>query len=481
MAGLPNRLKAAKPMTKFDPYASIETLHRAYRSGEVSPVEVIDAHLKREDSLEGKLQAYVTRYSDEARTRAKDAEEQFRISDGAPPPLAGVLIALKDIVDMEGRVTTGGSPEKRNRVSPGTAIIAERLMAAGAIIPGKTHTVEMATGGWGTNEHMGTPWNPWDLETHRTPGGSSSGSGVAVSAGYCPGAIGTDTGGSVRLPAAWCGLVGLKVTEGMLPTEGIIPLSSTLDTPGPLTRSIDDALIMFEVLKGSDSAQVNDQLAGTSGPFAAIREPIDGLTLAVLPDADRINIDGQVLEAYDKSVACLANLGASIVTKWVPKSCDGFSTPGTQKIISYEGYRFNKSILDDENATVDQWVKRRLMPGRDEYSDEIYHAALKARIADQDEFKREFGHIDGLLTPSITTPAIPLTEIDQTDSPARFTRAANHLALCSLSVPNGFTRADLPLSLMITCHGGQELMALRIGKAYEASNAWGARHPKNLD
>ena len=468
-------------MTTFDPYASIKTLNRAYRSGELSPVEVIDAHLTREDRLEDKLMAYVTRYGDEARARAKDAEEQFRSNDGAAPPLTGVPIALKDIVDMEGRVTTGGSPEKRNRISPGTAIIAERLMAAGAIIPGKTHTVEMATGGWGTNEHMGTPWNPWDLDTHRTPGGSSSGSGVAVAAGYCPGAIGTDTGGSVRLPAAWCGLVGLKVTEGILPTAGIIPLSSTLDTPGPITRSIDDALIMFEVLKGSDSTRINNQLAETSGPFAAIREPIDGLTLAVLPEADRKNIHRDVLDAYDTSVECLANLGANILTRWVPKSLDGFSTQKAQAIISYEGYRFNKDILDDENATVDQWVKRRLVPGREKFTDEIYQAALKSRLDDLNEFRSVFENIDAFLTPTTTTAAIPLTEIDQTDSPVLFTRAANYLALCSLSVPNGFTEAGLPLSLMITCHGGQELMALRIGKAYEASNAWGARHPQDLE
>lgn len=467
-------------MTVFDPYASIATLHRAYRSGEISPVEVIDTHLAREDRLEHKLMAYVTRYSDEAREMSQAAERAFGAGDGLPP-LTGVPIALKDLVDMEGRIATGGSPERHDRISPSTAIIAERLLAAGAIISGKTHTVEMATGGWGTNEHMGTPWNPWDLKTHRTPGGSSSGSGVAVAAGYCPGAIGTDTGGSVRLPASWCGLVGLKVTEGMLPTEGILPLSSTLDTPGPMTRSVDDALIMFEVLRGVDPGRVNSELEANSGPHAAIRQPIDGLTLAVLPDSDRDGLDPEILEAYEKSVAALADLGASIVAKWVPPSWDGYSTLETLAIMSYEGYRFNKDIIDDENAKMDEWVKRRLVRGRSEFSDEIYQGALDKRIADQSEFRREFENIDAILTPTTLTPAIPLTEVDENGSPGRFTRAANHLALCSLSIPDGLTRSGLPTSLMITCHGGHELTALRIGKAFESTNLWGDRHPSNLD
>lgn len=467
-------------MTDFNPYMSIKSLHQNYRSGEISPVDVIEAHLAREDRLEDKLNAYVSRYSDEARVLAKKAEAGFSSSD-SQPPLAGVLIALKDLVDMEGRITMGGSPERRTRISPSTAVIAQRLMAAGAIIPGKTHTVEMASGGWGTNEHMGTPWNPWDLVTHRTPGGSSSGSGVAVAAGYCPGAIGTDTGGSVRLPAAWCGLVGLKITEGVLPLEGILPLSSTLDSPGPLTRSIDDAIIMFEVLRGHGSAQINAHLKQTSGIFADVRGSIKGLTLAVLPLAERGGIDREILETYDKSVACLADLGANIVEKAVPKAWDGISDEFAQVIISYEGYRFNKEIIDNNDAVMDQWVKRRLILGRNDFSDETYHAALKQRAADLAQFKHEFGDIDAILTPSISTPAIPLEDVDELGSPAGFTRAANYLALCSLSIPNGFTAAGLPTSLMITCHGMQETKALRIGKTYEAENSWVDQHPQGLD
>ena len=467
-------------MSDIDPYATITDLFHAYRAREFSPVDVINAHRAREDRLEPQLKAYVTRYSDEAQEKAGSIAQTFD-AVGDLPPLAGVPIALKDLVDMEGRVTSGGSPERAARVSPSTAVIAERLMSAGAIVPGKTHTVEMATGGWGTNEHLGAPWNPWDLKTHRTPGGSSSGSGVAVAAGYCPGAIGTDTGGSVRLPAGWCGLVGLKVTEGTLPTDGILPLSSTLDTPGPMTRSVDDALLMFEVLKGSDPMAVGKQLSEGAGSFFAIREPIRGLRFAVLTDEERAEVDAEMLEAYDKSVNDLANLGADIVVKGVPKEWDGYSTFATQMIIAYEGYRFNREIIDDEGATMDQWVKRRLVPGRSEFGDDEYRATLEQRKADLAAFAREFADIDAILTPTALTPAIPVAEVDELGTPARFTRAANYLALCSLSVPNGFTSGGLPTSLMITCHGGKEITALRIGKAYEASHDWAQQHPAGLD
>ena len=467
-------------MSDFDPYATITQLFRAYRDRDLSPVDVIEAHLERESRLEPKLKAYVTRYSDEAREKSRGAAQGLDAGDGMPP-LAGVPIALKDLVDMEGRVTSGGSPERAKRVSPRTAAIATRLMSAGAIVPGKTHTVEMATGGWGTNEHLGAPWNPWDLETHRTPGGSSSGSGVAVSAGYCPGAIGTDTGGSVRLPAAWCGHVGLKVTEGVLPTEGILPLSSTLDTPGPMTRSVEDALLMFEILRGADPADVGKQLSARTGPFAEVQQPISGLTLAVMPDQERGEVDAEMLDAYDKAVDDLADLGANIVVMGVPKEWDGFSTRAVQLIIAYEGYRYNKDIIDDDDAKMDQWVKRRLVPGRSEYDDEMYQATLDQRAIDLAKFARDFEKIDAILTPATLTPAIPLTEVDEYGSPARFTRAANYLALCSLAIPNGFTKTGLPTSLMITCHGGRELTALRIGKAYEASHDWADRHPAGLE
>jgi len=183
----------------------------------LSPVDIVEAFLARIAALDGKLHAYIDVYGDDARLAAEAADKAIR-SGHSVGPLHGVPIALKDLIDLEGRVTTGGSMAWRDRRSPATATLARKLIAAGMIVLGKTHTVEFAMGGWGTNEHFGTPWNPWDLKTPRTPGGSSSGTGVAVASGMAPWGIGTDTGGSVRLPASWCNLSGLKTTIESAPT-----------------------------------------------------------------------------------------------------------------------------------------------------------------------------------------------------------------------------------------------------------------------
>jgi Asp-tRNA(Asn)/Glu-tRNA(Gln) amidotransferase A subunit family amidase len=167
-------------------------------------------------------------------------------------PAAGIPIAIKDLVEIEGEVAMGDSAAWRNRVAPHTATLMRRLMAAGMINLGKTHTVEFAYGGWGTNQRLGTPRNPWDASTHRTPGGSSSGSDVAVAARMAPRAIGTDTGGLVHIPAAWNGITGLKTTIGRISTFGVLVSSLTLDTPGPITRDVEDAAPLLAVLHGQD-------------------------------------------------------------------------------------------------------------------------------------------------------------------------------------------------------------------------------------
>ena len=217
----------------------------------LSPVDVVDAFLARVAAHNPKLHAFIEVYADDARLAAEAADKAIRAGH-AVGPLHGVPIALKDLIDIEGRVTTGGTRVWRERRSAVTATLARRFFAQGMIVLGKTHTVEFAMGGWGTNQHLGTPWNPWDLGAHRTPGGSSSGTGVTVAAGMAPWGIGTDTGGSVRLPASWCGLSGLKTTIGRVSTYGILPLAPSLDTPGPMARSVEDAALLYSVMHGPD-------------------------------------------------------------------------------------------------------------------------------------------------------------------------------------------------------------------------------------
>src|SRR5215469_11976243 len=255
-------------------------------AGRLSPVDIVDAALAKIAAADAKLHAFVEVYDKEARLAAEAADKAVR-SGHAIGPLHGIPIALKDLIEIEGRVTTGGSMVWRNRQSTVTATLAQRLIAAGLIVIGKTHTVECAMGGWGTNQHRGTPWNPWDPVVARTPGGSSSGSGVAVAAGFALWAIGTDTGGSVRLPAAWCGLTGLKTTIGRVSTYGILPLSPTLDTPGPIARSVEDAALLYNVMQGPDPLDPRTRGIAPNDPLSMLRRGVRGLRLARMPAAER--------------------------------------------------------------------------------------------------------------------------------------------------------------------------------------------------
>src|SRR5918995_325071 len=271
-------------MTSTDPvWATVAELSAAFAKRTLSPVDVVDALLARIKKRDPVLHAFIAVYEADARLAAEAADKAIRAGHRVGP-LHGVPIALKDLVDLEGRVTTGGSKVWANRVSPVTATLAERLISAGMIVLGKTHTVEFAMGSWGTNTHMGTPRNPWDLNVHRTPGGSSSGSGVAVAAGLAPVAIGTDTGGSVRVPAAWNGIVGLKTTIGRVSTYGVLPLSSTLDTPGPLARTVEDAALVYRALNGPDPRDPQTLTWTSVDPLPTLRRGIAGLRLAVLPE-----------------------------------------------------------------------------------------------------------------------------------------------------------------------------------------------------
>ena len=455
-------------------WSGVAELSRAFGSRTLSPVDAVDALLDRIRRRNPSLHAFIAVYESDARLAAEAADKAIR-SGHRVGPLHGVPIALKDLVDLEGRVTTGGSKAWAERVSPVTATLAERLISAGMIVLGKTHTVEFAMGSWGTNTHMGHPRNPWDLAVHRTPGGSSSGSGVAVSAGLAPVAIGTDTGGSVRVPAAWCGIVGLKVTAGRISTFGVLPLSSTLDTPGPMARSVEDAALIFRALNGPDARDPQTLAWTPVDPLPALRRGVGGLRLAVMPDAERIGVDKEVLAAYDASVDALATLGARIVRVELPHRFSDYAA-ATGRIIGAEGYRFVGHLVDDPKLPLDPHVRPRIQIGRG-----ISARDYLVTLAECQEHRRVFAaalaDVDALLTPTTQTAAIPIETADQSGTAAHFTRAGNYLGLCGLAIPNGFTAGGLPTSLQILCHAGDEAMALRIGWAYEQATQWHERHP----
>jgi len=443
----------------------------------LSPVDLVEAMLGRIRARDPKLHAFVEVYAEEARIAAEAADKAIR-SGHAIGPLHGIPIALKDLIEIDGKVTTGGSEVWRDRRSGCTATLARRLIAAGLIVIGKTHTVEFAMGGWGTNQYRGTPWNPWDPTTARTPGGSSSGSGVAVAAGLAPWAIGTDTGGSVRLPASWCGLSGLKTTIGRVSTYGILPLSPTLDTPGPMARSVEDAALLYQVMQGPDPLDPHTRGIAPHDPLPMLRRGVRGLRLAPMPEAECEGVDRDVLAAYDASLDGLARLGAEIVSVELPCRFTDY-TALTARVIGAEGYFLIGDLIDDMSLPIDEAVRPRIAAGRG-ISARDYLAALRDREEAKRQFAAAFTDVDALLTPTTQTAAIPLDAVDQTTTPAHFTRFVNFLDLCALAVPNGSTATGLPISLQIVCRGYDEATALRIGWAYQQTSDWHERRPPDI-
>jgi aspartyl-tRNA(Asn)/glutamyl-tRNA(Gln) amidotransferase subunit A len=452
----------------------VHAIAREIAARRLSPVDLVEDCLARIERLEPELHAFTEVYAADARLAAEAADKAIR-SGHAVGPLHGVPVALKDLVEIEGRVAAGGSMVWKGRRSGRTATLARRLVAAGMVVVGKTHTVEFAYGGWGTNQHLGTPRNPWDAAEARTPGGSSSGSGVAVAARLVPCAIGTDTGGSVRLPAAWCGVTGLKTTAGRVSTFGVLPLSPTLDTPGPITRSVEDAALLLEVLQGADPLDPKTLGRRDAEPMPGLRRGVKGLRLARLPEAEREGVEGEVLAAYDRSVAALGGLGADVVELRLPRRLSDLGALNGL-IMSAEAYALLGDIVDDAELLVDEAVRPRIRAGA-ATSARDYLRALAERERLKAEFAAAMAGVDAVLTPTAATAALRLGDVDQGTTPALLTRWVNLLDLCGLAVPNGFTAGGLPTSLQVVCRGWDEATALRIGWAYQDATDWHDRVP----
>jgi aspartyl-tRNA(Asn)/glutamyl-tRNA(Gln) amidotransferase subunit A len=455
-------------------FKTVQELSADIAAGRLSPVDLVEDCLSRTERLEPKLQAYVTVQAKEARLAAEAADKAIR-SGHRIGPLHGIPIAVKDLVEVEGQVAMGGTAAWKDRIAPHTATLYRKLVAAGMIVLGKTHTVEFAYGGWGTNQKLGTPWNPWDAATHRTPGGSSSGTGVAVGARLAPWGIGTDTGGSVRIPASWNGITGLKTTIGRISVHGVLPLSPTLDTPGPITRSVEDAATLFCLLQGVDPLDPRTAGHTDCDPWPTLRRGVKGLRLGRFPAAERAAVDAEVLAAYDRSVDLLASMGAEIVDLALPMS---FADLGAVngRIMSAEAYAALADLVDDPASPLDEDVRPRVRAGA-AISSRDYLTALVQREQLKRVYREATKELDAVLTPTTLTPAIPVASIDQNTTPGMATRWVNFLDLCALAVPNGFSAGGLPLSLQIVCAGYNEAMALRIGWAYQHATDWHERVP----
>lgn len=274
----------------------------------------------------------------------------------------------------------------------------------------------------------------------------------------------------MRIPAAWNGITGLKTTIGRISTFGILPLSPTLDTPGAITRDIEDAALLLLVLQGEDWRDRRTLGVHDVDPMREPRRGVKGLRLARLPAHERDGIDAEVLAAYDGSVDALASLGADIVDVTLPaRFADLGAING--RIMSAEAYAALAELVDDNAQMLDEDVRPRVRAGA-AISSRDYLIALSERERMKASFGAAIDGIDALLTPTVATPAVAVDSIDQTTTPAVFTRWVNFLDLCAVAVPNGFTRGGLPMSLQIVCRAYGEPLALRIGHAYQAAHDW---------
>jgi aspartyl-tRNA(Asn)/glutamyl-tRNA(Gln) amidotransferase subunit A len=448
-----------------DKLSTLADLRSAFESDATSAEDIAGAALARIARDNAKLHAFVALDAERALADARhvDALRKLGVRLG---PLAGAPIGVKDIIDVAGQPTRAGSLTRAEAPAASEdAPVVQRLRAAGAIVIGKTHTVEYAFGGWGTNVAVGTPHNPRDMARARAPGGSSSGSGVAVAAGLCPAALGSDTGGSVRLPASFCGIVGLKTTWGLIDKSGVVPLTPMLDTIGPLTNSVADAAALFGVLAPAQDAsragwtQRLDALA--RGEVASVSGRRIGLIVNL-----GLDLHDETARVLKQTRERLQKLGAIVTEIRLPQTLRDLAAP-CGELLALDAYRLHGHFAEAEPSRLGAPVRARMLAGRD-----IPAHRLMNILDDREEKKRDFALLfekfDALLTPATPSPAPLVADVDEALSPGLLTRFVNYADLAALSLPMGATPDGLPIGMQIVVAGYGEPTALEIGAALEA-------------
>ncbi len=437
----------------------------------LSPAELTRAYLERIQRQDGDLLAYITVLSAEPLAAATAAQEEIARGHYRGP-LHGIPIALKDLMLTRGIRTTCGSRILRDWVPDADATVAARLSEAGAILLGKLNMHEFAYGPTGVNPHYGTPRNPWDRQ--RMPGGSSSGSAVAVAAGLCAGALGTDTGGSIRIPAAFCGLVGLKPTYGRVSRAGVIPLAWSLDHVGPMTRTVTDAALLLQVVAGRDPADPSAVDVPVPDYLRAIQGEIRGLRLGLPKDLFFERLDPEVRAAVLAAARSLEGMGASVEEVPLP----GVQHAGSASfaIIAAEATAYHEPYLKARAAEYGADVRARLATGQFILAGH-YLKAQRARQVIRAEVDAALRHVHALLLPTTPIPAPPLDareiSLDGLTEDVRWwlircTRPINVTGHPALSVPCGLTAAGLPIGLQLVGRHFDEATLLRIGHTFEA-------------
>ena len=458
-------------------YLTIRDAGGMLRRRELSPVELTRAFLDRIEALDGRLHAFITVLRNEALSDARSAEADI-VRGNYKGPLHGIPIGLKDIYDTAGVRTTSGSRLDIDRIPTQSATAAARLQDTGAVLLGKLMTYEYALGGPDVTTPFPAARNPWNLD--HIPGGSSSGSGAAVAAALCMGAMGTDTGGSVRNPASLCGIVGLKATYGRVSRFGVVTLSWSQDHCGPLTWIVEDTALMLQAIAGHDPRDPTTSTTQVPDYSMALREDIKGLTIGVPRHfffASSPDVDPEVLSVVEKGLGVLQELGANLEEVTIPSLA--YVRAANAVIMLSEAYAFHERNLSTRPNDFGDIGRARFRIGG-LASSRDYIQAQRVRQVIKREFAEIFQLVDVLATPTVTQPAAAFQGYDVTGAlgGASFAAPFNVTGLPAISVPAGFTESGLPVGMQIAGKPFDEPTVLRVAHTYERYARWFERRPQ---
>jgi aspartyl-tRNA(Asn)/glutamyl-tRNA(Gln) amidotransferase subunit A len=480
---------------------SAKELRDKIAAGQISSVEATEATFKRIEQIEPVIGAYISTFKE--RALAKAGEVDKKVAGGEPVgQLAGVPVAIKDIMCTTFGATTCASRILENFHAPYNATVVEKLLAADAVIVGKTNMDEFAMGSSTENSGLKQTVNPWD--TTRVPGGSSGGSTSAVAAGLCFAALGSDTGGSIRQPASFCSVVGLKPTYGRVSRFGLVAYGSSLDQIGPITKTAADSALMMNVIAGhdpADSTSVDEKIAPVCDYLEKLDEPIENLKIAVVPQFIT-GADEQVQKALREAIEVYRNLGAEIIEIDMPHLDYAIAAyyviataEASSNLARYDGVHYGYRTENPKDyievysksraETFGEEVKRRIMLGTftlsSGYYDAYYLKALKVRNLIRGDFDKAFQKCNCIMMPVSPTPAFKIGE--KVADPLTmylsdiYTIAANLAGIPGISVPCGFDEKNLPIGLQILAPAFAEDKLLRIARMFEAQTDWHKKKP----
>ena len=461
-------------------YASAGQLAPMIKSGEISPVEIIDAHLSRIRATEPVLNSFITVLADEAVAAARQAERDIR-AGRYRGPLHGIPVGLKDLFNTGGVRTTSGSRIYDNYVPTQDCTVAARFREAGSILLGKLNMHQFAYGPTGENPDYGHMHNPWNPE--RVSGGSSGGSGSAAAAGQCTITTGSDTGGSIRIPAALCGIVGLKPTYGRVSRHGLTPLAWSMDHPGPMVRTVEDAAITMNVIAGHDPKDVASSTLPVPDYTAALTGEIRGLRIGLPRQYVEAPLDPEVRESVNAALAQMEQLGADVIEVEFPEF-DSAAAISTTMLMA-EATACFRDLLASDGSRLYEPVRLRLEAGLF-ISAADYLRAQQGRAVFDRAARVLLEEVDLLAGPTEPVTAPPLLqqqvlageqEVGTVAALTQYTRPYNITGFPAISVPCGFSSEGLPIGLQLAGRPFDEETVLRAAHAYEQTTDWHTRRP----